>query len=76
MADAAFRRFMKTALEPVAQPIERMRNAQTIDDLTDSDLLTLLRKAMLKEGVKPLGQADNLHNHLRARVARREQRHG
>lgn len=82
--DERFRAFMGRALRPVdtqalaevasqpePDPIERIRNAKSVDDYTDSDLIWLLRGAMLEEGVKPFSQADNILAHLRGRVQKR-----
>jgi hypothetical protein len=63
-------------VDQIEDPIARMRDARSVDDLTDSDLAWLLRGAMLKEGVKPFSQADNILAHLRARIERREDRNG
>lgn len=52
--------------------VERITNAKTIDDLADSDLVAMLRFAMLHEGVKPFSTADNILADLRERIAKRE----
>jgi hypothetical protein len=51
---------------------ERIVSARRIEDYTDGDLAWLLRGAMLKEGVEPFSQADNILAHLRERLERRE----
>lgn len=86
-ANRDFARFMQRAVyephargtfkgEVEAQPKstmrERLENAKSIDDFTDTDLAYLLRAAMLAEGVQPLSKADNMLAHLRERLERRE----
>lgn len=52
--------------------MQRVERAQSIDELTDSDLVSMLRFAMIHEGVKPFSAADNMLAHLRDRIALRE----
>jgi hypothetical protein len=52
--------------------MQRVERAQSIDELTDSDLAFMLRHAMLGEGVRPFSTADNILAHLRDRIALRE----
>jgi transcriptional regulator NrdR family protein len=47
-------------------------SAKTLADLADSDLVAMLRFAMLHEGVKPFSTADNILADLRERIAKRE----
>jgi hypothetical protein len=43
-----------------------------IDEFSDDQLCAVLRAAMVREGVTPLGTADNLLAHLRERLNRRK----
>lgn len=54
------------------QALQRTMTAKTRDDIADSDLVAMLRFAMLHEGVKPLSTADNILAELRERIAKRE----
>lgn len=86
-ANRDFRRFLIEAVykpqvtgafkdDPTVHPpptqMQRVEGAKSIDELTDSDLLFMLRHAMLGEGVKPFSTADNILAHLRDRIAMRE----
>lgn len=86
-ANRDFRRFFKAAVyepqwngtfkhDPTVYPmptsVQRVMSAKTLDDLADSDLLAMLRFAMLHEGVKPFSTADNILADLRERIAKRE----
>lgn len=87
-ANRDFRRFFKAAVyepqwrgtfkdDPTVYPppdaaVQRVMGATTMADLADSDLVALLRFAMIHEGIKPLSTADNILATLRDRIARRE----
>lgn len=87
-ASRAFRRFMNAAVywprihgtfkdDPTVYPppdtaVQRMMVAKTLADLADSDLVAMLRFAMLHEGVKPFSTADNILAALRDSIAKRE----
>jgi len=88
-ANRDFRRFMVDAVytpwktakfkdDPTVCPAptaaQRLTSARSFDDLADSDLVALLRFAMIHEGVKPFSTADNMLATLRDRIARREAR--
>lgn len=89
-ANRDFRRFFKAAVyepqwrgtfkdDPTVYPppdaaVQRVMGATTMADLADSDLVALLRFAMIHEGIKPLSTADNILATLRDRIARREAR--
>jgi hypothetical protein len=68
-ADAAdpYCRFRQQVLTPLTS-VQRVRSATTPGDLTASDLAWLLRHAMMREGVKPFSEADNILAHLRERL--------
>lgn len=87
-ANRDFRRFFKAAVyepqwrgtfkdDPTVYPppdtaVQRVMGATTMSDLADSDLVAMLRFAMLHEGVKPFSTADNILAELRERIAKRE----
>lgn len=69
--DECFGAFMERVKAPITQE-QRIRSAKCLEDLSESDVLGMLRCQMLQEGVKPLSRADNILAHLRARVDQRE----
>lgn len=86
-ANRDFRRFMLAAVYtpqvlgtfksdptvcPIPAPAQRVMSARSLDDLADSDLVAMLRFAMIHEGVRPFSTADNILADLRQRIARRE----
>lgn len=87
-ANRDFRRFFKAAVyepqwrgtfkdDPTVYPppdaaVQRAMSAKTLADIADSDLVDMLRFAMLHEGVKPFSTADKILGELRERIARRE----
>ena len=60
------------SVNPPPTQMQRFERAQSIDELTDADLVFMLRHAMLGEGVRPFSTADNILAHLRDRIAMRE----
>lgn len=46
-------------------------SASNMDELSDAELVSILRAAMLAQGVKPQSTADTILGHLSARVSRR-----
>jgi hypothetical protein len=60
------------SVHPPPTQMQRVERAQSIDELTDADLVLMLRHAMLEAGVRPFSTADNILAHLRDRIAMRE----